>query len=143
MYNTFWWHALFVRGQQFSVKTFDRSRNSCQEIRLGWEMIFGAFRAGAPSPLTCLPHARPFFLAPTTSKRLLRRLGHWVQDLLVLENQSARFLKMPLEECKVLAIHFFLLKNNLTTCQSGQYKSANIFPPALPSSFHRMILLSI
>ena len=29
----------------------------------------------APPPLACLPRARPFFLSPTTSKRLLRRLG--------------------------------------------------------------------
>ena len=35
MYNAFWWHALFVRAQLFSVKTFDRSRNGCQVIRLG------------------------------------------------------------------------------------------------------------
>ena len=28
-------HALFVRGQSFSVKIFDRSRNGCQVIRLG------------------------------------------------------------------------------------------------------------
>ena len=28
----FWRHALFVRGQSFSVKTFDRSRNGCQVI---------------------------------------------------------------------------------------------------------------
>ena len=31
-------------------------------------------RAGAPSPLSYLPLALPFFLVPTTSKRLLRRL---------------------------------------------------------------------
>ena len=35
MFNAFWRHALFVRGQSFSVKTFDRSRNGCQVIRLG------------------------------------------------------------------------------------------------------------
>ena len=35
MYNAFWQHALFVRGQSFSVKTFDRSCNGCQVIRLG------------------------------------------------------------------------------------------------------------
>ena len=29
---------------------------------------------GALTPLTCLPLARPFFLAPTTTERLLRRL---------------------------------------------------------------------
>ena len=31
-------------------------------------------RGEAPSPLACLPRARPFSLLPTTSKRLLRRL---------------------------------------------------------------------
>ena len=35
MYNAFWRLALFVRGQSFSVKTFDRSRNGCQVIREG------------------------------------------------------------------------------------------------------------
>ena len=35
----------------------------------GGRRFSSAFRAGAPSPL-----ARPFFLAPTTSKRLLSRL---------------------------------------------------------------------
>ena len=35
---------------------------------------------GVPSPLACLPLARPFFLAPTTSKRLLGRLGPWYRD---------------------------------------------------------------
>ena len=72
MYNAFWQHALFVRGQSFSVKTFDRSRNGCQVIRLGEEMIFVAFWAGAPSPLTRLLLAHAFFLVPTTSKYLQR-----------------------------------------------------------------------
>ena len=42
---------------------------------LGWgeKRFSGAFRAGAPSPLARLLLARPFFLVPTTSKRLLRR----------------------------------------------------------------------
>ena len=35
MYNAFWRLALFVRGQSFSFKTFDRSRNGCQVIREG------------------------------------------------------------------------------------------------------------
>ena len=75
MYNAFWRHGLFVRGQSFSVKTFHRSRNGCQVIGEGGGKRFsGAFRAGAPSPLACLLLARPFFLVPTTSKRLLRRL---------------------------------------------------------------------
>ena len=35
MYHAFWRHALFVRGQSFSVKIFDSSRSDCQVIRLG------------------------------------------------------------------------------------------------------------
>ena len=35
MYNAFWLHALFVRSQSFSVKTFDRSRNGFQVIGEG------------------------------------------------------------------------------------------------------------
>ena len=34
----------------------------------------GDLIAGAPSPFTCLPHARLFSLSPTTSKRLLHGL---------------------------------------------------------------------
>ena len=34
MYNAFGRHALFVRGQSFSVKIFDRSRSGCHVIRL-------------------------------------------------------------------------------------------------------------
>ena len=137
MYNTFWWHALFVRGQQFSVKTFDRSRNSYQEIRLGVENDFW----GLPGRCSLTPHMSPsrapilscthYFQVPATQARSLD-LG-----LACFRKSVSQILKMPLEECKVLAIHFFLLKNNLTTCQSGQYKSANIFPPALPPSFYR------
>ena len=81
MYNAFWRHALFVRGQSSSVKPFDRSRNGCQVIRLGAreKRFSGAFRAGALSPIACLLLVRPFFLVPTTSKRLLRRLHLLVQ----------------------------------------------------------------
>ena len=35
MYNAFWRHGLFVRGQSFSVKSFDRSRNGFQVIEEG------------------------------------------------------------------------------------------------------------
>ena len=36
MYNAFWRHGLFVRGQSFSVKIqFDSSRNCCQVIGEG------------------------------------------------------------------------------------------------------------
>ena len=42
--------------------------------RGGGKRFSGALRAGATSPLACLPLPRPFFLVPTTSKRLLRRL---------------------------------------------------------------------
>ena len=35
MCKAFWRHGLFVRGQSFSVKTFDSSRNCCQVIGEG------------------------------------------------------------------------------------------------------------
>ena len=35
MYNAFWRHGLFVRGQSFSVKAFHSSRNCCQVIGEG------------------------------------------------------------------------------------------------------------
>ena len=38
------------------------------------ERARGRHTRGATSPLACLLLARPFFLVPTTSKRLLRRL---------------------------------------------------------------------
>ena len=54
MHMAFWRHALFVRGQLFSVKIFDRSRSGCQYIGSGRRFSW-AFRAGAPSLLACLP----------------------------------------------------------------------------------------
>ena len=50
MYNAFWRHALFMGGQSFSVKTFDRSRNCCQVIRLGAGNDFRG-PSGQPLPL--------------------------------------------------------------------------------------------
>ena len=50
MYNAFWRHALFMGGQSFSVKTFDRSRNGCQVIRLGAGNDFRG-PSGQPLPL--------------------------------------------------------------------------------------------
>ena len=54
MHMALWRHALFVRGQLFSVKIFDRSRSGCQYIG-GGRRFSWAFRAGAPSLLACLP----------------------------------------------------------------------------------------
>ena len=74
--------CLFVRGQSFSVKTFDRSRSSCQVIRLG----AGDGRpSGQVLPLpsrvslsparsffsACLPLARSFFLLRVSPSRPL------------------------------------------------------------------------
>ena len=73
MYSIFWQLALFVRGQSFSVKTFDRSLNGCQVIREG---AGNDFRGGLPcrrflSP--CLSPSRAlvfscahYFQAPAT-----------------------------------------------------------------------------
>ena len=66
-----------------------RKNGGCQVIGEGGGKRFsGAFRAGAPSPLACLPLARPFSLSPTTSKRLLHRL---LRNLLFLSRQQCRF----------------------------------------------------
>ena len=68
-------HALFLRGQSFSVKIFDRSCNGCQVIRLGGETIFGDLPGRRSlSPRVRPSRARVFSCVPTTSKRLLRRL---------------------------------------------------------------------
>ena len=67
MYHSFWRHALFVRGHSFSVKIFDRSRSGCQLDGRRETIQAWAFRAGAPSPLSCLPLARSIFFALTTS----------------------------------------------------------------------------
>ena len=54
----------------------NRALGPVQTPNVSWAKLNPwAFRAGAPSPLACLPLARPFFLAPTTSKRLLPRLN--------------------------------------------------------------------
>ena len=76
MYNAFWRLALFVRGQSFSVKTFDRSRKGCQVIR---EEAGNDFRGPSvqalPLPSRVSFSRTRFFLVPTASKRLLRRLS--------------------------------------------------------------------
>ena len=75
MYNAFWRYALFVGGKSISVKTFDRSRNSYQVIRLG---VGNDFPGGLPGRRSLSPRVSPsrapVFLEPTTSKRLLHRL---------------------------------------------------------------------
>ena len=73
MYNTFWQHALFVRGQSFSVKTFDRSRNGCQVIRLGAGNDFcGPSGQALPLPSRVSFSRANFFLCPLLPKCLLR-----------------------------------------------------------------------
>ena len=57
MYNAFWLHALFVRSQSFSVKTFDRLRNGFQVIGEGAGNDFRGPSVQTPpcvSP-SCLP----------------------------------------------------------------------------------------
>ena len=72
MYNAFWRHALFVRGQSFSVKTFDSSRNGCQVIGEGAGNDF----RGLPCRRSLSPRVSPsrapvfscahYFQAPAT-----------------------------------------------------------------------------
>ena len=55
--------SLRSRRQEINGRNKERSRE--RETREGRGKRFsGAFRAGAPSPLACLPRACPFFLAP-------------------------------------------------------------------------------
>ena len=65
MYNTFWRHALFVRGQSFSVKTFDSSCNGCQVIGEGAGNYFwGPSVQALPLPLRVSFLCAHFFLCP-------------------------------------------------------------------------------
>ena len=65
MYNAFWQHALFVRGQSFSVKTFDRTCNGCQVIRLGAANDFcGPSGQALPLPSRVSFSRAHFFLCP-------------------------------------------------------------------------------
>ena len=69
MYNAFWRHALFVRGQSFSVKTFDRSRNGCQVIREGDGNDFrGPSVQALPLPSLVSFSRTRFFLCPLLPK---------------------------------------------------------------------------
>ena len=73
----------------------------------GWKRFSGAFRAGALSPLACLLLARPFFLVPTTSKCLLRRLPfHLMHALSILKLSSL----MPNEK-RFMEIVKFIVKS--------------------------------
>ena len=76
MYNAFWRLALFVRGQSFSVKTFDRSRNGCQVIREGAGNDFrGPSVQALPLPSRVSPSRAPvfscahYFQAPATQAK--------------------------------------------------------------------------
>ena len=76
MYNAFWRDAYFLRVQSFSVKTFDRSRNGYQVIGEGAGNDFrGPSVQALPLPSRVSFSRASFFLVPTTSKRLLRRLA--------------------------------------------------------------------
>ena len=82
MYNAFWRLALFVRGQSFSVKTFDRSRNGCQVIREGAGNDFrGPSVQALPLPSRVSFSRARFFLCPLLpSKRLLRGLKNKIRQ---------------------------------------------------------------
>ena len=65
MYNAFWRHALFVRGQSFSFKTFDRSGNGCQVIGEGAGNDFrGPSVQALPLPSRVSFSRARFFLCP-------------------------------------------------------------------------------
>ena len=85
MYNAFWQLALFVRGQSFSVKTFDRSRNGCQVIREG--AIFGGLPcrrflsprvSSSRAPVFSCAH---YFQAPATQANMNMVTSKYSQKL--------------------------------------------------------------
>ena len=69
MYHAFWRHAFLVRGHSFSVKIFNRSRSSCEVIRLrGGETFF----VGLPGRLSLSPRVSP-------SRALVLSCDHYFQ----------------------------------------------------------------
>ena len=68
MYHAFWRHALFVRGQSFSVKMFDRSRSGCQLSDWERETIF-----------VSLPGRRSLSPPVSPSRALVLSCAHYFQ----------------------------------------------------------------
>ena len=72
--------------------------------RGGGKRFSGAFRAGVPSPLACLLLARTFFLLPTTSKRLLRRIRRLsavqIRGVSRTSAITAKFANFDQKKCK-------------------------------------------
>ena len=94
MYNAFWRHALFVRGQSFSVKTFDRSRNGCQVIGEGEGNDFrGPSVQALPLPSRVSFSRARFFLRPLLPSAC--KAGYYFSghnnDLLVLKQWKGVF----------------------------------------------------
>ena len=78
MYNAFWRLALFVRGQSFSVKIFDRSRNGCQVIREGAGNDFrGPSVQALPLPSRVSFSRARFFLRPLLPSACYAGYDYW------------------------------------------------------------------
>ena len=92
------WHALFVQGQSFSVKIFDRSRSGCQVIGLVREMIF----MGLLGRHSLFPRVSPsfahYFQVPATQARLTNSAEWMIYDWLNCPgtNQLTEWL-MPID----------------------------------------------
>ena len=97
MYNAFWRHAFFVRGQSFSVKIFDRLRNGCQVIGEGAGNDFwGASVQALPLPSrVSFSRARFFscalyFQAPATQASWSVTLLIFIQTLAIARTTKVR-----------------------------------------------------
>ena len=90
MSNAFWQLALFVRGQSFSVKTFDRSRNGCQVIREGVRNDFGGLLCRRFLSPRVSPSRAPvfscahYFQAPAMQANKRSKIDLVVINLLIL-----------------------------------------------------------
>ena len=107
--NPYWTHCehSWCRGVIFKMDTSLRSRRlEVVGPRKNWRARRRHAKGEeAPSPLACLPRARPFSLSPATSKRLLRRLdGHQAQNANKWKLAYARIFHMCYSRIKDVRI---------------------------------------
>ena len=92
---------MFVRGQSFSVKTFDRSRNGCQVIREGAGNDFrGPSVQALPLPSRVSSRAR-FFLCPLLPSACYAGYLSLSWDKVDLELWTVTFAGLAKPHCNV------------------------------------------
>ena len=119
-----------------SVTSVESSEQFWCKIRQIWHICEPwAFCAGTPSPLACLLLACPFFLVPSTSKRLLHRpmvnyacvfsqseLGKYFEWVIMVFNslQSEFSFMWCVIQVEWKTLLLLVLKNILEICWQGE-----------------------